>query len=144
MTSAPALTCPKCRRVLEPTSWFSASGGKCGNCSTQFDFVGFPALGVTRRRVVPKAVLVAEHATCFFHAENQAEAVCASCGRFLCGVCAIDFKHEFFCPGCMAAATSSTTGSKSERVLYETFSLLLATLPLLMFPTPLATAPASL
>jgi hypothetical protein len=143
MTFGPALPCPNCQRVLEPTSWHSSEAGYCRNCGTGFEFSGFPALNATRARVVPKAVLVAEHATCFFHAENQAETPCASCGRFLCKVCAVEFNGRELCPACVAAAGNEGQ-AVMRRTLYDGIALALAFLPLLLWPFTAVTAPAAL
>ena len=75
MISGPALPCPQCRKVLESISWHDANRGCCWSCRTDYEFLGFPALTLTRPRLVPAAVLEAEHATCFFHHSNQAETV---------------------------------------------------------------------
>ncbi|MEO7800172.1 MAG: hypothetical protein ABIY47_20855 [Opitutaceae bacterium] len=130
--------------MLEPLSWHGEAVGNCRRCDTDFEFVGFPALTATRVRVAPKAVLAAEHATCFFHAENQAEAVCSSCGRFLCGVCALDFNQQKFCPGCIASANNTPVAAVPQRTLYGGIALVLAVVPLLILPFTIATAPIAL
>ena len=142
--SGPALPCPKCRRVLDSLSWHNAGGGTCWNCRGEFEFTGFPALTAAPVRAVPKAVLVAEHATCFFHAENQAETPCDSCGRFLCAVCAIDFSAQRFCPSCVSTARTSDTRAITQRTLYEGIAMAVALLPMLMWPLTLITAPVAL
>ena len=144
MTSGPALPCPACRRVLEPPSWHGEAAGNCRRCNTEFEFLGFPALNAARVRVAPKAVLAAEHATCFFHAENQAEAVCGSCGRFLCNVCAVDFNQQKMCPACVASANTARVGVVTQRTLYGGIAFVLAVVPLLVFPVTVFTAPVAL
>jgi hypothetical protein len=144
MTSGPALPCPSCQRVLEPLSWHGEASGNCRRCNTDFEFLVFPALNATRARVAPKAVLAAEHATCFFHAENQAEAVCNSCGRFLCNVCAVDFNQQKLCPGCVASANTARVGAVAQRTLFGGIALVLAVVPLLILPVTLFTAPVAL
>src|ERR1035438_7980369 len=74
MTIGAELPCPSCGRLLDSLAWHDAESGSCRNCRVHFEFVGFPALNARPQRAVPKAVLVAEHATCFHHPENQAEA----------------------------------------------------------------------
>jgi hypothetical protein len=144
MTSGPALPCPKCKRVLDPLSWRDAQFGQCRACGVDFEFIGFPALTAARARVVPKAVLVAEHATCFYHAENQAEAVCESCGRFLCSVCSVEFTGRLLCPGCIAAVKSTDVQAIDRRTLYDGIAFALAFFPLLFWPLTLVTAPTAL
>jgi len=144
MTVGPALPCPKCRRALEPLSWRDTQRGTCWSCKTDFEFLGFPALTAARAKVVPKAVLVAEHATCFYHLENQAETVCDACGRFLCTVCAIDFAGRRICPPCIAAVKKNDAQAVSERTLYDGIALGLAVLPILFGPATMVTSPVAL
>lgn len=144
MISGPALPCPACRKVLEPISWHSAERGACWRCRTEFEFLEFPALTATRPRVAPKAVLEAEHATCFYHASNQAELVCEGCGRFVCAVCSIVFGGRKICPPCIAAVKADDAVAVSQRTLYEGIALALAVLPLLFSPVTLITAPIAL
>lgn len=144
MTSGPALPCPKCQRSLEPLSWHSDAAGNCRRCGVDFEFTGFPALTATRVHVGPKAVLAAEHATCFFHVENQAETVCASCGRFLCTVCAIEFDGRKLCPTCVASASSTAVVAASRRTLYDGIALSLALVPILIWPITVVTSPLAL
>jgi|CZKI01.1.fsa_nt_gi hypothetical protein len=144
MTIGAELPCPSCGRLLDSLAWHDAESGSCRNCRVHFEFVGFPALNARPQRAVPKAVLVAEHATCFHHPENQAEAVCEECGRFLCAVCAISFAGRLLCPECIRAATKNDINSVGSRVLYDGIALSLAALPLLMWPVTLVTAPVAL
>jgi hypothetical protein len=144
MTSGPALPCPKCKSVLDPVSWHDPRFGQCRACRVDFEFIGFPALTAARTRVVPKAVLVAEHATCFYHAENQAEAVCESCGRFLCAVCSIEFTGRLLCPGCIATAKSTDMQVINRRTLHDGIAFAFAVLPILFWPLTAITAPTAL
>lgn len=144
MIAGPALPCPKCRRTLEAISWHSTERGRCWRCKEDFEFRGFPALTAARQRVVPQAVLVAEHATCFYHGQNQAEAVCESCGRFVCAVCAVDFGGRRVCPPCIAAVKTSDAQAVSQRTLFDGIALALAGLPILFWPLTVLTAPVAL
>ncbi len=144
MTTGAELPCPKCGRELEALSWHDERGGRCWSCRTPFEFIGFPALRARRPGAVPKAVLVAEHATCFHHPENQAEVVCEGCGRFLCSVCAIHFGRRLVCPACIKAATTTDADAVGSRLLFDGIALALAVLPLLMWPTTVVTAPVAL
>jgi hypothetical protein len=143
MTIGAELACPKCGRMLDSTAWIDAECGVCPNCHVDFDFVGFPALMARPARVVPKDVLVAEHATCFYHPENQAESVCEGCGRFLCAVCAIDFAGRLLCPECIRSTTKKDINSVGSRTLYEGIAMSLAVVPLLVWPFTAITAPVA-
>ncbi|MDB6094616.1 MAG: hypothetical protein JWM32_2178 [Verrucomicrobia bacterium] len=104
----------------------------------------FPALTRAPTRVTPKAVVVSEHATCFFHAQNEAESVCESCGRMLCAVCTVEFSGRRLCPSCIALARKSPKAASTHRVLYGGIALSLAILPLFLWPFTAVTAPLSL
>jgi hypothetical protein len=144
MISGPALPCPKCQRVLNPLAWHDESHGRCRSCDVEFAFTGFPALTAPRVHAAPKAAVVDEHATCFFHTENQAETVCESCGRLLCTVCAIEFSGRRLCPGCMAASRKDAPHASDHRTLFDGLALALAFFPLLIYPLTLFTAPIAL
>jgi len=144
MTAGPALPCPKCRSALGEQSWHGTERGRCSSCGTDYEFIPFPALTASRPRAVPKSVLMAEHATCFYHAENQAEAVCESCGRFVCAICAVDFGGRRVCPPCIMAAKDKDTNAVSSRTLYGGIALTFAILPILFWPVTLLTSPAAL
>ena len=144
MTMGAELPCPKCGQTLDSLAWHDANGGACRICRVPFDFVGFPALTYERPEAVPKAVIVAEHATCFHHPENQAESVCEGCGRFLCSVCAIKFGGRILCPSCIKAGTKSDPGLIRSRALYPGIAMAAAVGPLLIWPFTLIAAPAAL
>jgi hypothetical protein len=144
MTFGAELPCPKCGQVLDSLAWNDAGGGACRICRVRFEFMGFPALNFKRPEVVPKAVVLAEHATCFHHPENQAESVCEGCGRFLCSVCAINFGGRLLCPSCIKAGTRNDPGSIQSRAIYPGIALASAFLPLLVWPFTLVTAPVAL
>ena len=144
MPVGPALSCPKCQRKLDASSWQGEAIGACNHCLTGFEFLAFPALTARSVAVVPSAAVPTEDAVCFFHAENKAEVVCESCGRFLCAVCAIDFAGQKLCPSCIATKKAKPIQEDKSRVLFGGVALALAGLPLLMWPITAVTAPVAL
>jgi hypothetical protein len=145
MTAGPALPCPRCKRVLGPESWIDAHHGVCFRCKTDYEFVGFPALHATRARIAPQAAVLAADSVCFFHAENRAEAICEGCGRLLCPVCTVPFAGQKLCPTCISAAkVSQAPNITRDRVLFDGIAMVLAWLPLLIWPFTLITAPVAL
>lgn len=144
MTIGAELPCPKCGQVLDSLAWHTPTEGACRICRTRFEFMPFPALTFQRPEVAPKALVLADHATCFHHPENQAEFVCEGCGRFLCSVCAIKFGGRLLCPSCIKAGTATDPASIRSRILYPGIALALAVLPLLIWPMTLVTAPVAL
>jgi len=147
MPAGPALSCPKCQRKLDANAWQSETIGACNHCLTGFEFFAFPALTARPVAAVPGVAVPAEDAVCFFHAENKAEVVCESCGRFLCAVCAIDFAGQKLCPSCIATKKARPLQEDKSRVLYGGIALVLAALPVLIFPLwvfTIVTAPVAL
>jgi len=144
MTQAAALTCPECKRGAGASlTWHDEARGSCLVCRTDLEVAAFPAL--TRERAVakPHAVVVSDDATCFFHAQNQADKVCDGCGRFVCVVCAIPFTGGTFCPTCVSARRTKDIGIPN-RLLLSSIALCLAVLPILVWPTTVITAPLAL
>jgi hypothetical protein len=145
MTPAAALTCPRCRHLLGPESWVDAADGVCLHCQAEFEFIPFPALTAERAARAPQAAVLEADSVCFFHAENRAEAICEGCGRLLCPVCTVPFGGRKLCPSCIAAAKDSTAQTAPRnRVLYDSIALLVALVPLVVWPFTLLTAPIAL
>lgn len=143
--TGPALSCPRCQRVLDAGSWHDEHSGRCVRCSAEFEFFPFRALVAVRASHAAQAVVVAEESVCFFHAENRAEAVCEECGRLLCPVCAINLGGKKICPTCISSSkTSPSAQLVRERSLPDNLALTLAVLPLLIWPFTLVTAPVAL
>ena len=145
MTTGPALPCPRCKRVLGPDSWIDAGRGVCYRCKCDYEFVAFPALHATRAHIAPQAAVLAADSVCFFHAENRAEAICDGCGRLLCPVCTVPFAGQKLCPTCISTTkTSEAPNVIRDRTLYDGIALVLAWLPLLVWPFTVITAPVAL
>jgi len=142
-----AVACLKCRRPL-PWTVFNAPGpGLCPSCFVDTEVTVFPAF------VRPPAVadtgerLQAEgEASCFYHPQKRAVLACDRCGRFLCALCDISFRHEHVCPGCLETARTrkKSPDLENRRMLYDEIALGLAIVPLLFFWISLLTAPVAL
>lgn len=134
--------CPKCKVPLSGIG--DAGEGYCGACATVLQFVQFPA----RRRPKPVAQAVRSiegDATCFFHVQNQAAAVCDGCGRYVCTVCEIPSEDERrLCPPCVSSGRKKVAAKADEIVTYDSMATTLAIVPILLWPFTLVTAPAAL
>ncbi|MET0262206.1 MAG: hypothetical protein ABW223_04865 [Rariglobus sp.] len=128
-----------------PLTGIGESGeGACDRCATPLQFMLFPARH--RAKPVARAVRSLEgDATCFFHAENQAAAVCDGCGRYVCAVCEIPSEDSRrLCPPCVSSGRKKVVQKADEIVVYDSMALALALLPLLVWPFSFVTAPAVL
>lgn len=139
-----ATHCPACKRRIETQHWHNDRQAHCRYCEKDIEFVPFPALTAVRAVAKAQEATMGDDATCFFHVSNRAEAVCASCGRLLCSVCAVDFAGECLCPSCIANRPKTRPDVVPSRMLWDSMALGLAALPLLMWPLTIATAPTAI
>ena len=141
--TAPAPFAPPCPKCKVPLDGIDGAGeGVCGSCATALNYVLFPAR--RRPRPVARAVRSVEgDATCYFHGQNQAAAVCDDCGRYLCVVCEVPGEDaQRLCPPCVSARRKKIAQRADEVVTYDTIARGLAILPMLLWPFTLLTAPA--
>jgi len=137
------LACPKCRRPVPEVYWQGVDVVRCPACESRFEQLRFPALRAARR-IDRAASLALGEANCYFHAENRAEAACDGCGRYVCAVCRVPFAGQLLCPSCLEGRADRRKLPENNRVLYSHIALVLAVVPLIMWPITLLTAPATL
>jgi hypothetical protein len=144
------MTCTFCRAPLPAWQAQSPNLEVCPRCGTQQWAVTFPA---ALKDAAPinfgRPLQTAEEASCFYHGEKQAEVPCESCGRFLCGLCAVAFRGRTLCPTCLDTGlkTQQLGETRSTYPAYDSVALLLAFLPVIIFPLAIFvvfTAPAAL
>ncbi len=140
---APKLACPSCRRTVPEVYWQDVEIVRCPSCANEFEQLRFPAL-TAPPRVAWAALPAGSEATCFFHAHNRAEAACDGCGRYVCAVCRVPVAGQHYCPACLEGRAERRKLPENHRVLYGHIALVLAILPLLLWPITLLTAPASI
>lgn len=134
--------CPKCKAPLDGMG-IGEGEGICGACATPLEYVTFPAL--RRPKPVARAVRSVDgDAACFFHAQNQAAAVCDDCGRYLCVVCEVPSEDDRrLCPPCVSSRRKKAPQKANEITTYDSIAMTLALLPVLFWPFTLVTAPAA-
>ena len=139
-SSAPP--CPKCKVPLNGI--VGRGEGVCDSCATVLEFVLFPSL--RRAKPVVRAVRSVDgDATCFFHTQNQAAAVCDGCGRYVCAVCEVPGDEgRKLCPPCVSAGRKKAAIKADEIVAYDAMAMGLGLLPMLMWPLTLVTAPITM
>lgn len=122
---------------------------ECPVCRTRLQAMVFPAVLEDRRTAGDQgftAKLDDTEASCFYHPSKRAVQACDGCGRFLCGLCDLELDGRHLCPGCLdtGRTTGKITKLQNRRVLYDNMALMLALLPILMWPFTLLSAPAAL
>ncbi len=117
----------------------------CPGCRSRLQVIIFPAL-LRQHEVAMAADAQEGEAGCFYHPAKRAVVPCDQCGRFLCGLCQIDFLEQNWCPQCVQTASDKgrLSGLDAVRRLYGNAAIGLATVPLLFWPSTLLTAPMSL
>lgn len=115
----------------------------CHACGAQVQFALFPALSKPLHAHAGDATVFSDEATCFFHESKRAVADCESCGRFVCGLCRLDWGNRILCPACI-----STPDTKhllvTSRTLYGNIALAVAAFSVLVFYVSLLIAPVAL
>jgi hypothetical protein len=137
------LACPKCRRSVPEVYWRGVDTARCPACEAEFEQLRFPALTAVSRVTLAASTGEGE-ANCYFHASNRAEVPCAGCGRYICSVCTVKVSGQDFCPSCLEVRSDRRKLPENSRVLYDRIALLLALVPLIIWPLTLVTAPAAI
>lgn len=137
------LACPKCRRTVPEVYWQGVDLVRCPACEGEFEQLRFPALAASRR-IDRAGALGAGEANCYFHATNRAEIACDGCGRYICAVCRVAVADKHYCPSCLETRGDRRKLPENHRLLYDRIALVLAFLPIIMWPVTLLTAPAAL
>jgi hypothetical protein len=130
MTAMPR--CNLCGLEVPAPDWNRPEPLPCSGCQAPVQVWVFPA-GWTDVNGKPPAAIAAEGmATCFHHAENQAEAACGSCGRFVCSLCVDGSGEQAICSVCFERGTAAGEPRFQRRApLYDAMGLLLAAVPLM-------------
>lgn len=100
-TVALTVLCRKCKTPLPREVKNTGHLMACSNCGEAFRLDLFPAIVSKEKTDGPKSITDIDQATCFNHETYQAESVCDSCGRFLCGLCRISFHGGTSCAACI-------------------------------------------
>jgi hypothetical protein len=137
-----------CARCDTPLPNWELSGGNvatCISCGSENDVRVFPALLRSAAAAQSEAALEGE-AACFDHPFKRALAACRQCGRFVCGICLVEFAGEVWCPSCIAAGAGKAREARMEtsRTLYDSIVLALPLGSLLIWPFTIIAAPAAL
>ena len=143
--SPPALRCPACDGELLISELQSAATNSCPACEKALTVRWYPALTRKETDKAGRRILLEEESACFFHESKQAESLCEDCGRYLCALCEIVFEGKTLCPACLETAQEkeSMDSLVRERFRHDSLALMLALLPILLWPITIITAPAA-
>ncbi len=141
------ITCQKCFQPLPRSMYNTGAFQQCPTCQAQARVDVFPALfraqteSGTGERIITEGT-----AACFYHPKKKAVVPCASCGRFLCALCDVEFNDKHLCPQCIekGGEQQKAANLENKRTKREDIAVTLAILPLLLFYVTLITAPVAL
>ncbi len=124
--------CPKCNFFFTPDEVGNDSQ-RCPSCNSELDAIAFPAMN--RQEQIVKGNIAGEYdARCAFHSDNQADIVCARCGRLICSLCSIPYGKQTLCPQCLnKKAGSSKSKAGDGHIAWDSLALQLVGHPLILF-----------
>lgn len=138
--------CVKCKVELPVDQYNHFDFAPCPGCHSEVRVYSFPALQRGLTAVRTEQIGGLGEASCFYHSEKKAVVVCDGCGRFLCGLCEIDFDGKRMCTQCLHSGQKKKkfTGLEVERTRHDRVALALAFIPILFWVLTILTAPATL
>lgn len=142
-----SIHCSSCSTLLPFDIFNTDRRENCDYCHRETYAFAFPALIQPLEQIkTGEQILVEGDAGCFFHPQKKAVISCAYCGRFLCGLCDIEFGGQHLCATCIEAGKRKKTWKSLEdrRVLYDDMALALAILPMIFVYVVVITAPISI
>lgn len=122
------LSCPRCDARLEVRAARGEGENACLACGAEVSVLLLPRLVIAAAPGAPPELAVAEDAVCFFHSSKAAQSACDACGRFLCGLCAIDIEARRLCPLCFETqrAGGALATLKARELQYDRLALWIA------------------
>lgn len=140
------VACLGCGRDLPPEFENAPDFLGCPSCLEQVRVFTFPALHRAGTGSAGLPVIEDGEVSCYYHPQKKAVLACDNCGRFLCPLCDIEIGAEHRCPACLEAGKrkQKIASVENRRILYDGLALTLATVPILIWPITLFTAPTSL
>ena len=145
-----SVPCNRCDRPLPKWELATERAALCPECGAYSIVRVFPALFYAPSGPVQTEAAAEGEASCFDHPGKRAVAACSQCGRFVCQLCAVEFKGAVWCPSCFTAGeyqaqpASAGAGFENSRVLYDSTALIAAIAPLAMWPFTIISAPVAL
>src|SRR5687767_1613655 len=113
--------CARCDMPLPKWELANAAVATCTQCGSENQVRVFPAILQTTAVASRAETALEGEAACFDHPFKRALAACRQCGRFVCGICAVEFAGETWCPSCVATGAGKAREAKLQpsRTLYD-------------------------
>jgi hypothetical protein len=141
------ITCSECNKPLGAALFNVPGLIHCPSCDAQLNINAFPALLRERpAETSGEALLTDKEASCFFHPHKPAVIPCASCGRFVCALCDVEFDGQHLCPSCIETGKRKRKikNLENQRTIYDSIALSVAIIPMLVFYFTFITAPVAI
>jgi hypothetical protein len=138
------IPCSKCKNPLSSELFAVSNTAVCPSCRIPLTSYLFPALYHSGTLALkPESLLTDTESSCFFHPAKKAVVACGGCGRFLCGLCDLEWEGGHLCSSCLEAGKKKgkMKSLENHRVLYDGIALAVAGLPILIWPFTCVTAP---
>ena len=142
MALQPSLT--HCHVCLAPLRWQANGEPVRCHCGLEATIFIYPALQRSFSTEAGEPIQTVGESACFAHPEKRAVAACQKCGRFVCGLCRIEWGDALLCPACVSAAERRTDLLVRSRMLYDTMALGIALLSVILLYLSLFTAPLAI
>lgn len=143
----PALLCAKDKAVL-PQPIAAEDTLRCGSCRRTNRVHLFPAfLGKNRKQSsAAEKTLSDSDASCFYHPELKATAICDDSGRFICANCTIDWRGATLSFEALRKRQQKASDETliTKALMWDDVALTFAILPIFVYPFLIFTAPATL
>jgi hypothetical protein len=137
-----AIPCGRCNAPLPGWELDTSDAATCTSCGSS-NRVRIFAAALRQAAPVQTETAMDGEAACFDHPSKRAVAACRYCGRFVCGLCSVDFDNEIWCPSCVAgrAGGAHSANPETSRVLYDSIAVLTPALSLIFWPITIITGP---
>ncbi|GAB4487747.1 MAG: hypothetical protein OHK006_17270 [Thermodesulfovibrionales bacterium] len=140
------IRCSTCHAPLPRQVFNTGDLAACPSCAAPTRVDVYPAYFGRTASAPGEALSADDEAGCYYHPAKKALVHCSSCGRFLCGLCDVEFGEQHLCPACIETGRRKKKflNLENRRTLHDSIALSLAILPLLLFWPTIVTAPMSL
>jgi len=141
------LACSKCNTRLPPEFINAEPWRECPSCSFPLKLEIFPAFfRPLEKGSIGEALVIDTQASCFYHPNKQAAVVCASCGRYVCSLCDVEYEGQHLCAPCLEASQKKgkIKSLESRRVLNDTIAFHISLASFLIFYLSFIGAPIAL